>query len=107
MSISQPVGSYFAGKGYPPIVIGAAGASFLINLLLNIFLIPYWGITGASFSTSVAYTLHLLIIILAFRHVMSGSIMNLFAIKKDDLKLVFHIMIRTLKGGKTSLLVSK
>jgi len=102
MSISQPLGSYFAGKGYPPIVILAAGISFLVNLIINIILIPRWGIIGASFSTSIAYTIHLIILIYAFIHITKSNWKNLFIIKKDDSKFFLNIIFELIKSKKSS-----
>jgi O-antigen/teichoic acid export membrane protein len=38
------------------ILIGLAGAAAAINIVLNVFLIPPWGMLGAAFATAVAYT---------------------------------------------------
>jgi stage V sporulation protein B len=46
-----------AGEGYPPITIWAPAAALLTNVILNLVLIPLWGLEGTAISTSVAYIL--------------------------------------------------
>jgi len=47
--------NYFASIGMPAIVIYSPGAAVLLNILLNIFLIPAYGCIGAAWSSIAAY----------------------------------------------------
>lgn len=56
INFSAAIGYYISGNlGYPSRQIYILAASFLMNLLLNIILIPRLGITGAALSSSVSY----------------------------------------------------
>lgn len=56
-----------AGEGYPPLTIWAAAAALSSNVLLNLVLIPKWGLEGAAISTSGAYILWAVIVTIGFR----------------------------------------
>ncbi len=45
-----------AGQGYPAVTLWAAAAAFLLNIGLGFWLIPGWGLLGAAWSKSIAYT---------------------------------------------------
>jgi O-antigen/teichoic acid export membrane protein len=64
------VGSVFntklAGQGYPPITQWAPALAFVLNLLLNMYLIPRWGLRGAALSTSLSYALWAVCIAVAY-----------------------------------------
>lgn len=53
--------NFLAGIGKPKIVTVIILLSALLNVLLNIFLIPRWGINGAALATTASYFLMLLI----------------------------------------------
>jgi O-antigen/teichoic acid export membrane protein len=66
-------GTYFLGietvmvqllnsEGFPPVVVAAWIASTVVNVLLNLWAIPRYGITGASVVSSVCYFLMFLIV---------------------------------------------
>ena len=45
-----------AGQGYPAITLWAAAVALALNLGLGLWLIPGWGLLGAAWSKSIAYT---------------------------------------------------
>lgn len=49
--------NYFAAEGMPPIAIWSPAAASVMNIGLNIVLLPRMGIVGASIASSVAYAL--------------------------------------------------
>ena len=51
--------NYFAACGMPPVTVISPGLAAVVNVLLNLVLIPKWGIVGASVSSSVCYGLML------------------------------------------------
>ena len=44
-----------AGRGYPPVTIAVPAVALVLNVVLNIVLIPRMGLQGAAISTSIAY----------------------------------------------------
>jgi Na+-driven multidrug efflux pump len=53
--------NYFASTGMPPITVYSPGAAAVLNVLLNLKLIPSLGIVGASVASTVAYGMMLAI----------------------------------------------
>ncbi len=54
LSINTCYMNFFASIGMPMITIYSPGLALLVNFLLNMILIPSWGIAGASLSTVAA-----------------------------------------------------
>ena len=61
LSASTILMAYGAAIGMPPITWIAPLTAFFVNLVLNVLLIPALGIAGASMSSSVAYTIVLVL----------------------------------------------
>lgn len=73
-----------AGRGKPQFGTYASFVSLAVNIPLNLWLIPKWGISGAAFSSSVAYILSTLIVIIAFIKISKKSWADILLIKKQD-----------------------
>lgn len=56
-----------AGQGYPPVTMWAPGVALVVNLALNLVLIPRHGLVGAALSTSVAYLVWAVIVTIAYQ----------------------------------------
>ncbi len=74
----------FAAREKLGIGIGASLAGVIVNLILNILLIPRYGIIGAGIATSVSYSLMSLILIMTFTHTNKASLKDIILIKKED-----------------------
>lgn len=84
--------NYFAGKGYPAVTVWAPGLILVINIGLNLFLIPTYGISGAAMSTCFAYVLLTTIKFFAFRQNNKVGYHDFFVLNRQDiaeLKSVF------------------
>jgi len=77
--------NYFAGKGYPAITVWAPGLTLVINIGLNLFLIPKYGISGAGMSTCFAYVLLTTIKFFAFRRNNKTSYQDFFIPNGQDI----------------------
>jgi O-antigen/teichoic acid export membrane protein len=54
-AIARPIYAIGQGKGNLRALIAATGTAALVNILLNLLLIPTYGTTGAAIATSVGY----------------------------------------------------
>lgn len=61
ISVNMIFMNYLAAGGMPPVTVVAPAIAAVVNILLNFWLIPQWGIEGAAFASSVAYALLLLV----------------------------------------------
>lgn len=85
--------NYFAGKGYPVVTIWAPGVTLILNIGLNLLLIPKYGISGAAMSTCAAYILLTAIKLFVFRRDNEVTYQDIFILKRLDitgLRAIFH-----------------
>jgi O-antigen/teichoic acid export membrane protein len=86
--------NYFAGRGYPAVTVWAPALILIINIGLNVLLIPTYGISGAAMSTCFSYTLLTAIKLLAFRRNNRVNYKDLFILNRRDmaeLKSIFGL----------------
>lgn len=86
-----------AGRGKPQIGTYAAFVSLAVNIPLNLWLIPKWGISGAAFASSVAYIISTVVVIIAFVKISGKSWTNILLIKKQDFKDYKNLLIKLRK----------
>lgn len=59
--------NHFAGRGMPPVTAWSPLAGLVVNVALNLVMVPLYGIAGASLTSSLAYGLMFAVSLLAFR----------------------------------------
>ncbi len=74
LSFGSMFNTYLWSKGFPLICVLLPLIALLVNIGLNLFLIPALGIRGASLSTSIAYVLWFVMILL-YEQKISGNTM--------------------------------
>lgn len=75
-------------RGRPLIYSATAAAAFAAMVLLDLWLIPIWGITGAAAASSAAYLFASVLIILMYRRVTGVRLGDLLLAKKADFRLL-------------------
>ena len=75
-----------SGRGRPEFAFYSSLACLIVNVALNIILIPRWGISVAAFASTVSYWVDTIIILLAFLKISKNSLSEVLIIKKEDLK---------------------
>lgn len=63
LSMSKVLSSYTSGLGRPGAATIAAGTAMIVNIALNLWLIPLAGIAGAALASLVSYTVHAAIMV--------------------------------------------
>lgn len=76
----------------------SAVISLIVNIPLNLFLIPKWGISGAAFASTVAYTLATVIVIIAFTKISKKSWSDVLLIKKQDFQDYSNLLAKLRAG---------
>jgi O-antigen/teichoic acid export membrane protein len=66
-SFVQLLSSLLLGSGRLRLLIVATGVGFVINLSLNLVLVPWYGINGAAFSSAVSYSVAALLLTVVAR----------------------------------------
>lgn len=72
LSINTIYMNYFASIGMPPVTIYSPAVAFVLNVALNIYLIPILGLVGASISATLTYGVMLIISIVYISRTKGG-----------------------------------
>jgi O-antigen/teichoic acid export membrane protein len=70
LSLETIVANDLAGRGYPAVLVVYWGVGLLLNIVLNLILIPDWGATGAAAASTVTYAV---MSVLVFRRFLADS----------------------------------
>jgi len=89
-----------AGRGKPQFGTYAAFVSLAVNIPLNLWLIPKWGISGAAFASSVAYITATLIVMVAFVKISNTSWVKILLFNKHDFQDYKNLLVKLRKKGK-------
>ena len=73
-----------AGRGKPMLNTYSIGISVLLNIVLNIILIPLWGINGAALATTISYTIMFLVTVAFYVKESNNKLRDVIFIKKED-----------------------
>jgi len=93
LSIPKVLSNDLTGRGYPIINTYAAGVGLVTNAFLNLIFIPKWGISGAAFASTIAYTVITIVVLAAFKKITKNKIIDTLIMKKTD----FQILVNKLK----------
>ncbi len=85
------------GRGKPMPNTYISGFSIILNIVLNIALIPRFGITGAAWATAVSYSLAFFIMLLVYSKISNNKIRDVIFVKKSDFKFYkeFLVLLKT------------
>ena len=86
-----------AGRGKPQFGTYSAFISLAVNIPLNLWLIPKWGISGAAFASTIAYIVATLVVIGAFAKISQKSWSEILIIKKNNFQDYRNIFIKLKK----------
>ena len=89
--------AFFMGKGYPINIIIINAVTGILNILLNIFFIPKYGVLAAAIISSVTYLLWTICLIFAFRKESKLSLNEMIFIKKEDITYIYYSVKNLLK----------
>lgn len=87
LSAGRVLSNDISGRGKPEISIYSGTTALILNIILNIILIPIWGITGAALASSVSYTLSFLITLYFYCKISGNSWIITIIPQKADLIL--------------------
>ncbi len=84
MSLNYSIANYFAGTGRPIIAAIAFFFGVIINISLNFFLIPKYGISGAAIASSISYICVTIFFLLTLKKLNKIKIYEFLSLKYDD-----------------------
>jgi len=83
-------------RGRPIISTYITAIIVILNIILNILLIPKLGIMGAAWASSIAYTINLIITLNIYCRISGNYVLDVILIKKSDLKIYINFL-KTIK----------
>ena len=90
------LGSDLYGRGKPLLNVYITGGAVIVNIILNIILIPRIGIKGAAWASSISYSITLVIVTIVYSKISRNKITDIIFIKKSDFKYYKNIMSHSL-----------
>lgn len=85
-SVARVAAPYYLTSGHPGVHLTVTFATLTLNILLNSFMIPLWGITGAAWASSLSYLLYGLYYVLMFIRREGIAPRQLFGFKYNDIR---------------------
>ena len=85
ISLYQILTRNFTSRNRQQVNIVGAGIALGVNFVLNLILIPRYGISGAAVSTAISYTLAALLLLFVFVRESGGSLRGTVMIRAKDL----------------------
>ncbi len=98
-SLTRVLSSDLLARGYPRVILFGGIASLIVNVALNLLLIPRYGIIGAAVATSISYSLNFMILLAAFTRLTGVSLFSFLIPSIADVRLVSRRM-RAISSGK-------
>lgn len=86
--------SDIAGRGKPEIGIYATVASLTVMLIADFLMIPYWGINGAAFASTISYSVSTVILVGYYLIFNEQSLRSVLFIYWDDLSYIRSYMTK-------------
>lgn len=87
-TLSRTIFSWLKGRGSPIIFSWVSSCTLLLNIILNIYLIPEFGLYGAAMASSVTYSARAVFLILLFSHSSKISIFQTLVFTRSDVRSV-------------------
>ena len=98
-SICRLLTNELAGRGKPSIVFIAPTISLAVNIPLNLFLIPQWGISGAAFASTISYTISTLVTIIAYTRETGTDWRDIIIPKLQDFEFYLGVLSKIRKSS--------
>ncbi len=96
MSVFVILTRNFTSRGMQTVNIGAGAPALILNVVLNIFLIPTFGIVGAAVATAISYGLACAVLMAFYLPSAGASLFDVLVVKRDDLLYFWELANRGL-----------
>lgn len=80
-------------RGKPMVNTYITGFSLALNIILNIVLIPLWGITGAAWTTTISYLAMFIITVFVYGKISGNTLKEIIIFQRSDLKFYKNIFL--------------
>jgi Na+-driven multidrug efflux pump len=87
-------------RGYPRVILLAGLVALLVNIGLNILLIPRMGVSGAALASAVSYTLNALVVLTAFLRISGLRAAVVLVPRGSDFRLLRDSLRMAIRRGR-------
>lgn len=101
LSVGKILANDLAGRGKPEYWTIGAWGSLGMTLVLDLALIPRWGLVGAAIASSLSYGLLSLIVLAAFKRMTGISFKDLFTVKNTDIHTYKRFLSEAVEKART------
>lgn len=98
--ITNVVSSYVVGIGKPRLTFLFAVVCLVVMVTLDLFLVPSWGIDGASIASSVAYFVTTLVSIIVFVRESGANPVHIIVPDREDLHIIISLVQRVTQANQ-------
>jgi O-antigen/teichoic acid export membrane protein len=84
LALTWILGAFFEGIGKPELLMRANLLVFVLNLVLNVLLIPLWGFKGCAAASTFAYILSALFLVSSFKKETGMGWLHLVEFRRSD-----------------------
>jgi O-antigen/teichoic acid export membrane protein len=98
LSVSKVLTSDLAGRGRPEFGAISSVISLVVTIVLDLLLIPRWGIAGAAVASTVSYTLATTIVVISFLRLTATGWGGMFLLTRHDLRIIKEAIGQMLSG---------
>jgi O-antigen/teichoic acid export membrane protein len=92
LSVTRLLSSDIDARGKPIINTYIGFIVVITNMILNILLIPKFGIMGAAWATSISYSLNLIVKLFVYCRLSGNPVADVIMFKKSDIKLYLEVL---------------
>jgi O-antigen/teichoic acid export membrane protein len=90
MSVSKILANDISGRGHPGINSYQSAVTFAVNVILNLFLIPRFGVSGVAVASSISYSLLAILKIITYFRMTNVSLRKILLLDTDDIKRIYR-----------------
>ena len=94
ISGSRILANDIAGRGKPILNTYVGGVGFLIQLILNLSLIPFYGAIGAAWASTTAYLFLLVVRLAVYLRISGNSLRSVILPQKKDWDLYLRLIVK-------------
>jgi O-antigen/teichoic acid export membrane protein len=94
MSLYNLLGRNFTSRNRQQTTIMAGALALVVNVVLNLVLIPRLGLNGAALASTVSYSLATIVLLVAFRRHSRAPLTGLVRVQRGDLDVYTRLLAR-------------
>jgi O-antigen/teichoic acid export membrane protein len=87
LSLHKILASDLSGRGLPEYPSITSALALFVTLVADLILIPRYGIVGAAWASTLAYTVQTIALLVIYQHVTGAAWRDLLVLRRDDLQM--------------------